>query len=177
MLTLGNKAHWKRYTWFRAPALIPGPLWFLYPNDRMKTDRVLAEFMLSVTWVFTGFPEPPHKFGACWPPTKRYPKWGGENLPRSQLGETERVTGAALELKGEHICAITLQVEFHCTQREVKIYTIKKDAAGRAFSRELCLDWGTNASDSDFQLCQTIITSAPLTLSMFPHERRQTKFS
>lgn len=66
---------------------------------------------------------------------------GRVNLSRSQLGETEHVAGEALELKGEHIHAITLGAGFHCTQtkRSRNIHQ-KKMLQARAFSRELYLD-------------------------------------
>lgn len=75
------------------------------------------------------------------------------NLSISQLGETEHVTGVVLEPKGEHIHVITLGTSFIIHKpREVEIYT-KKGCCRLEHSQELCLDRGTNISNSDLQIC------------------------
>ena len=72
------------------------------------------------------------------------------------------MTGVALELKGEEFHVITLPVELHCTQTKGnRNIHQKKDVAGPSVLKIAVFKLRSNTSNSDFQICQTIIKSAP----------------
>lgn len=142
-----------------------------YSYHRMKdrqslqgsgSSQISAQNHLSFHWLPRTTPQIWSKVTFYQEAAKVGGGWRGRDLSISQLGETEHVTGIVLKPKGEkdYIHVITLGTEFHYTQTKGSRNT-KKGCCRLEHSQELCLDRGTNISNSDLQICRTITKCAP----------------